>query len=341
MKALFMESASAYDMTLRDTTIIEPGPEEVIIKVHTTGICGTDIKIYQGDYAKLHTPVILGHEFSGTIEAIGTEVKGLSLGENVTASPGSNCNKCHMCLEGKFNICENKKRIGFEVNGSFAEYVKVHHEQIHVLPKEIDLTEGALLEPISVVVHGLRNILIKPTDVVLIIGPGPIGLIALQLCKASGATVAISGLTRDVKKLTIARRLGADFTINAENGESEYDQLFDKTNGEGPNVVIECTGSANGVNKGLELCRPGGSYVQIGTYSHKVNIDFMQIAYKEINVTGSYSHTKLDWKNSIELLKSGVINVESLIQEVYPFVKWEQAFKEAEQGNKAKILLTP
>lgn len=341
MKAIYMDSPKAYDMSLKHTDELEPGPNEVVVKVNAAGICGTDLKIYQGKYPNIKWPIILGHEFSGQVAAVGEGVEGLPVGTNVTARPGiSHCGRCRMCIEGKTNVCSEKNRLGFEQNGAFAEYVRVHKDQIHVLPEEIDLTTAAMIEPLAVVVHALRSVTIKPSDTVLVIGPGPIGLIALLLSKANGATVAISGLSKDHKKLSLAQELGADLLIDAEK-ENGINKLLEMTDGDGSDIVLECTGTAGGVNQGLELCRTGGIYVQIGTWSHPLTVDFMKIAYKELTITGSYGHTKLDWRNSIQLLQTKRIDLTPLIQGIYSMNEWEKAFKDAESGEKAKILIKP
>ena len=328
-------------MRLKEIDELKPARDEAVIKVSAAGICGTDLRIYQGKYPGINTPIILGHEFSGQIASVGKGVEGLSIGTKVTAHPRmASCGVCETCLNGKSNVCRQKTRLGFELDGAFAEFVKVHKDQIHVLPNEMELNTAALIEPVSVVVHALHGISIKPSDVVLVIGPGTIGLIALLLSKANGAAVAISGLSKDKQKLLLAEKLGADLIINAEKKSSNH-LLLEMTNGEGADIVIECTGTPGGVNNGLSLCRIGGKYIQIGTSNESMTVDFMKVAYKEIEIIGSYSHTKRDWEESIKLIHEGKIDVHPLIQDVYSLEEWETAFKVAEIGEKVKVLLKP
>ncbi len=340
VKALLKQSFDAEDVLLQELMQPEPGHDEVVIKVQYAGICGTDMKIYDGHYHSYKNPLVLGHEFSGQVVNLGLGVNDLAIGTNVVARTiFSSCGECELCIKGRENLCKEKTRIGFDHDGVFAEFVKVHKNQIHILPKEIDLATAALIEPFTVVVHAMNAVTIKPSDVVLIIGPGPIGLMAVLLCKAYGATVVVSGLEHDRKRLTLAKKLGADLVVvsdELDNGAG--DSLLALADGQGPNIVIECTGTAGGVNQGLELCRRAGQYVQIGTRSTPVTIDFMKIAYKEIQVTGSIGHTKLDWENSLRIVKEGKVDFSLLIDEFYELEQWKDAFEAFKNKEQVKVL---
>lgn len=338
VKALLKQSLEAEDVLVHEVLKPEPCPNEVIIKVHFAGICGTDMKIYDGDYPSYKQPLVLGHEFSGQVEAVGAGVEDLAIGTNVVARTiVSSCGKCELCIMGRESLCTWKKRIGFDHDGVFAEYVKVHKDQIHVLPKEIDLVSAALIEPFTVVVHALNPITIKPSDVVLVIGPGPIGLMAVLLCKAYGATVVVVGLEQDQKRLKLAQKMGADLVLVSDLDNSDS-KLLALTDGQGANIVLECSGTAGGVNQGLQLCRRGGQYVQIGTRSTPITVDFMKIAYKEIKVTGGIGHSKLDWENSIRILQSGKVDFSPLIQDFYNLDQWKEAFDAFKNKGQTKVL---
>ncbi|SEN03395.1 L-iditol 2-dehydrogenase [Mesobacillus persicus] len=338
MKALLKQSLDAEDVTLQQIGKPEPGPNEVVVKVHFAGICGTDMKIYDGHYHAYKTPLVLGHEFSGQVVAIGADVEGLEIGTNVVARTiYSSCGKCESCMKGRENLCAEKTRIGFDHDGVFAEYVRVHKDQVHILPKEIDLISASLIEPFTVVVHALNPITIKPSDVVLVIGPGPIGLMSVLLAKAYGATVVVAGLIQDKQRQELALKLGADMVLfsDYENSDSA---LLNLTDGEGPHVVLECSGTSEGVNQGLKLCRRGGHYVQIGTRSTPINVDFMKIAYKEIIVTGGIGHTKIDWENAIRIVQEKKVDFSPLIQNFYKLEDWKEAFQAIQNKEQAKVL---
>jgi L-iditol 2-dehydrogenase len=338
VKALLKQSFDPGDVLLQQVVKPEPGHNEVVIKIHFAGICGTDMKIYDGHYHAYKNPLVLGHEFSGQVAEVGTGVQDLVIGTNVVARTiYSSCGKCESCFGGRENLCTEKTRIGFDHDGVFTEYVKVNKDQIHVLPKEIDLVTAALLEPFTVVVHALNQITIRPSDVVLVIGPGPIGLMTVLLCKAYGATVVVAGPKQDKKRLELAQKVGADLVLVSDQNNSEA-SLLDLTDGQGPNIVLECSGTAGGVNQGLELCRRGGQYVQIGTRSTPITVDFMKIAYKEIKVIGSIGHTKLDWENSIRIVQDGKVDFSRLIDHFYYLEQWEEAFQAFKNKEQTKVL---
>ncbi len=340
MKAIVKQSFAAYDMALQELDMPIPGDREVLVQVHAVGICGTDLKIYQGHYDAYTPPVVPGHEFSGTIVAVGPGVSGFEIGTRITAHAPTTCGVCRSCIEGRENVCMHKTRTGFNDNGAFAQYVKVKTHQIHVLPEGMDLTQAALIEPLAVVVHALRHVQVKPSDTVLIIGPGSIGLLSLLLCKANGGTVVVSGLEKDHKRLLKAREMGADRIMHAEESGDEAD-LLARTAGEGADIVIECTGSPGGINQGLRLCRRGGRYVQVGTWHSEVAIDFMKIAYKEIEVSGSFSHTSSDWEESLRLLGQGKLDLSPLIAKTWSLEEWEKGFRALENGEELKVVFTP
>lgn len=340
MKALFKQSTDPYDMVLKEIPKPEPGPNEVVIKVHAAGICGTDIKIYQNHYHMYKPPVVIGHEFSGRIVEIGSEDSDLAIGTSVTAHAViSTCGKCRACISGRKNLCSNKIRNGYDPghNGAFAEYIKVQKEQIHILPEGIDMTSLALIEPLANIVHALRNVQIKADDVALIMGPGLIGLLAMLFCKANGATVAISGLAKDQDRLDFANSLGADMILHSEDPNSEK-KILGHTGGEGPDIVLDCTGSQEAINQGLRVCRKGGRYIQIGTTDKKLTIDFMNVVYREIEISGSVAHNNPDWEESIRLVKMGKIDLVPFVQKTYSLDEWKEAFKAAETGKEIKVI---
>ena len=342
MKALVKQSYEPYDVALQQLPDPVPGPGEVVIKVHAAGICGTDIKIYHGQYTPYKTPVVMGHELTGRISAVGKDAEHLALDAPVTCRTiVTHCGQCPFCIAGRENLCQAKTRLGFDHDGAFAQYVKVRQEQVHVLPNSLDLTVGVLTEVFCVVIHALKTVKIKPVHTVLVIGPGPIGLAAAMLAKAEGATVVVTGLPEDVRRLALARELGADFTEVGSVENAELKNLMQSTRGLGPDIVLECSGAAGGVNQGLNLCRRGGRYVQIGTRSSQVTVDFMRIAYKELEVSGSIGHTRLDWEDTIPLVDKHQDRLWPLLRHMYPLDNWQEAFAAAEGKDAAKVLLLP
>lgn len=343
MKALLKSSYDPYDADLRQIPDPVPGWGDVVIKVHAAGICGTDMKIYHGQYKPYKTPVVMGHELTGRIAAVGEGVDDLPIGTPVTSRTiVSHCGKCRLCLSGRENLCRAKTRIGFEHDGAFAQFIKVRRDQVHLLPECTDLTTAVVTEMFAVVFHALRSVVITPAHVVLVVGPGPIGLAAAMVAKASGATVAISGLPNDMPRFAIAKEIGADFTITSGNdNDPGLKELMSITRGLGPHIVLECSGTGAGITYGLNLCRSGGRYVQIGTRSEQVTVDFMRIAYKEINVSGSIGHTRLDWDDVIGFTTRDQERFRPLLRHVYRIDEWKEAFAAAEGSGAVKVVILP
>jgi L-iditol 2-dehydrogenase len=343
MKALIKLSYEPYDAELRQVADPVPGPGEVVIKIHAAGICGTDMKIYHGQYRPYMTPVVMGHELTGRIAAVGAGVDDLPVGAPVTSRTiFGQCGRCPMCLSGRENLCGEKTRIGFQHDGAFAQFIKVRRDQVHRLPEGADLTTAVVTEMFAVVFHALKPVTIKPSHTVLVVGPGPIGLAAAVLAKAEGATVAVSGLPADSARLAIATELGADITVTSgDDADSGRRELMSVTGGLGPDIVLECSGTGGGITSGLNICRSGGHFVQIGTQSAQVTVDFMRIAYKEIVVTGSIGHTRLDWDDVVKFTTRDKDRFRPLLRHIYRIDDWKEAFAAAEGKDAAKVVILP
>jgi L-iditol 2-dehydrogenase len=285
----------------------------------------------------------MGHELSGKVAAVGSGVENLSPGRPVTSRTiVTHCGRCPLCIKGRENLCRAKTRLGFDHDGAFAQFVKVRQDQVHVLPEGLEPSVAVISEVFAVIVHALQPVTIKPTDTVVIMGPGPIGLVATIIAKTQGAAVAVAGLPADAARLTLAKEVGADLTFFCSDEQDPgLGQLMEMTGGLGPNIVLECSGTAGGINQGLNLCRSGGRYVQIGTQSSQVTVDFMRIAYKEIKVTGTIGHTRLDWEQTVPFVARNQERIRPLLRNYFPLRDWKKAFSIAEGKEAAKVVLLP
>lgn len=339
IKALYKLSKAPYDLAMREIPIPTPKKGEVIISVHYSGICGTDIKILTGNYPGLETPLIPGHELSGKIHSLGSEVNDWKIGDNVVSRTiFSSCSKCLMCLNGNENLCDEKKRIGFDQPGAFAQYINVKASQLHKLPGEVNLKLAVLAEPLAVVVHAMRKINIKPEDKIMIIGPGPIGLIALLVAKKHCAEVTVVGLEKDKKRLELAEILGADSVVITDSKSERL--LTDIYEMAAADFIFECTGSVEGLNFGLFCCKKQGTIVQVGTNNRYMEIDFMKVAYKELTIKGSIGHVEIDWEEVIHLLKELKGDLDTLISDIIPFEDWKTSIEKFKYNESIKIVFS-
>ena len=221
MKAVMKVSRGFGNVELCDIAEPEAGPDQALIEVRAAGICGTDIHIYRDEYAS-NPPVVLGHEVAGEVVAVGQRVDPLLVGAWVTSETFFHtCGVCRYCRGGYENLCPDRQSIGTHVNGGFTRYVAVPARRLHRLPANVDCEAGALTEPLACVVHAVQlNRTINAGDVAVVAGPGAIGLLAVQVVKAAGATVVVLGTARDARRLELAKELGADYTLNVEADSS-------------------------------------------------------------------------------------------------------------------------
>ena len=325
MKALVRYEDKAGSWRVEDRELPVPGPGEVLIRVAYAGICGSDLHMYRGVFI-VPGQFVSGHEFSGTVAQLGEGVSGFEPGEQVTVEHTyCTCGSCRVCLRGDYQLCSSRESIGFDHDGAFAEYVVVNPRYIHRLPEGVALSWGALTEPLACAVHAVRMVRPEPSDRVLVVGPGPIGLLTAMVFKAYNARVDIVGTPNDGLRLETARTLG--LAVVDSPGEEAY------------SIVAECSGSAGGMNAALKAVEKGGAYLQVGIAGKPVTIDFDQPLYKELKMFGTYCHRYEDWEIALDLMARGLVNVEPLISRTVPLEDWEQALEDLEAQKAIKVLI--
>ncbi len=343
MKAVVKYAMGEGNVELRDMPEPVPGPDEVKIEVKAAGICGSDIHIYHGDIKlAMKPPVIMGHEFSGVIAEVGSSISKWKPGDRVTSETSAYvCGECLPCRTGNYNLCAERHIIGYWVNGAFAKYCVVPSRLVHRLPDNVSFIGGALCEPLACCVNGvIEKTVISPGDIVVISGPGAIGLLSLQLAKAEGASVILCGTELDYRRLDIGRKLGADVTVNVQK-QDPWKVVSELTDGAGADVFLECSGSPNAVNMGFRLIRRGGYYTQIGLTGRAFELDFDTVAYKEMTIRGSLASKWTSWRQGLKLLAEGVVKTELLVSDILPITEWKTGFMKMERKEGLKIVLTP
>ena len=341
MKAVMKVEPGYDNMLLKTIPESEVQKNQVKIKVAYTGICGTDIHTFTGQYKNSQTPVVLGHEFSGIVVEVGEDVTKVKVGDKVTSETTFvTCGECEYCLEKDYNLCAHRKGIGTQINGSFAEYVISREESVHVLPDTVDLKAAALTEPLACCVHAaLEKTVVKKEDKVLIFGPGPIGLLQAQVVKAQGAFVILAGITKDQKRLELAKSLGIDVTVDIQK-ESLEEIVLTYTNGYGVDKLFECSGAVQALNQGLPLVKKKGTFVQVGIFSEKLNLlDQESIIQREITYIGTRSQKPSSWHIALKLLEEKKINTDKMITKIVPLDYWRQGFEAVLSGNEIKVLV--
>ena len=302
----------------------------VVLEVIGAGICGTDLHIADGEYETV-TPVTMGHEVAGSVAEVGAGVEASWLGARVASETYfSTCGRCAHCLAGRINLCTERRSIGTHVDGAFAPRLHVPLANLHRLPDWLDAATATLCEPLACVCHSLLEPepAVRAGDDVLVTGPGPVGLLAAQVARASGGRVHLRGTPRDERRLAVARELGLE-TSTTEDTAVEAD------------VVVECSGSAAGMASGLAAVRRGGRYVQIGLAGKDVSLPFDLVCFHELTITSGFASTPSSWASALELVAERRVELEPLLTEVVPLREWERAFAATRAAEGIKFVLDP
>src|SRR3954469_7184838 len=342
MKAL-RKMQPARGLSFESATVPAIGPTDVLVRVKTASICGTDLHIYGWDrwsQGRIKPPVTLGHEFCGLVERVGEEVTSVKAGDSVSAEMHVNCGHCHQCRVGEAHICQNLRIIGIDQDGAFAEFVKIPASNIIKLDPSIPEHYGAILDPLGNAVH---TVLAGPIAgrTVLVTGCGPIGLMSIAVAKACGSSTVFATETNEHRR-TMARKMGADVVVNPA-GEDAVKKILGETSGTGVDVLLEMSGNPTAIQQGFQAMRAGGRASLLGIPTESVPLDLVNdVIFKGATVQGIYGRRMYEtWVQMTALLKTGRLNLDPLFGERAPLDKFESAFALLQGGLAGKILLYP
>ena len=323
-----------------------PKPEvqygQVLIKIKATAICGSDLHVYESPpgYEFMKVPNILGHEYSGIVEAVGEGVTQFAVGDRVMAESNQFCGYCANCHEGRTHICVNNKMTGIHVDGGMAEYIAVPQVIVHKLPDKVSFEEASVAQPCAVSFHGVFDkSKIRPSDIVMVFGPGIVGLMAAQGAKIMGARhVIVVGTDADAAiRLPIATKMGFS-VINGQQQDIKQ-ELFNITGEKAADVAVECAGAIPAVNQALKIVRKGGAITFIGVYSKPAEIFITDLIRNEISLDTSYTCQWKNYEQALQLIASGQVDL-SHVMNIYPFAKGIDAFEDALAKKVLKPVLT-
>lgn len=316
-----------------------PKGDQVLIKIKATAICGSDLHAYEypQGYEFMNIPVTLGHEYGGTVEAVGDEVSKVKIGDRVMGESNQYCGKCENCHKGRTNICMGSKMTGLHLDGGMAEYILVPERIVHFIPEGVTFAEAALAQPCAVSFHAIfDHSAIKPGDEVVVFGPGIVGLMAAKGAQLIGASrVFMVGTTVDeATRLPLAEAMGF-YPINCE--KEDISVAIEKVTGKKTvDVAVEATGAAPAAQACLSLVRKGGSITLLGIYSKPNEVFFTTLVRNEIQIYTSYTCTWENYEQALKLVASGQVDLKPLMSK-YPF---EQGLKAIEDGI-SKIAIKP
>ncbi len=307
VKALVYEGPR--EMYIREVGVPVLGAEEVLVRVRYSGICGSELSGYLGRNSMRKPPLIFGHEFSGTIEQMGenTTTYPLRVGQRVTVNPLISCTRCRYCLSGQQQLCAQRQLLSASLPGSNAEYVKVPARSVHVLPEHLSLEQGALVEPVACAVRAVKLASIRPSDTVLIVGLGPIGVFALKVLKLHGVE-SIVAVDMNPDRLELAGRLGAT-TLSPKDTEvvEEIERL---TDGNGVDAAIEAVGAGITRSQCFQCVAAGGSVVFMGLHEAESQLPVNTMVRREVRCIGSFAYSDLDFQVALRWLSEDRIGLE-------------------------------
>ncbi|WP_135822171.1 zinc-dependent alcohol dehydrogenase [Halostella litorea] len=308
MKAIVQTGPKEVEVQRRETP--EPGETEVLIDVHSAGLCGSDAHAYgyEGGYEWIAIPRIMGHEYAGTVAAVGDGVSRFSVGDHVVEEPVHDCGDCFQCRNGQPNVCADFSITGMHRDGAYAEYTTVDEEFVHRVPDSVPLRAAALTEPTSVATRAvLTQSSVTPGDDVLVEGPGPIGVLVAMVADSLGANVLVSGVGRDTAyRLPLVEDLGLP-TVNAA-AEGAGDRMDAFTDGRGFDVVFDTTGHHTGLEEAVEHVRKGGEVVVVGLPGEPSEMYVTPVVRGEIRVETSYGSRWRNFEQAIRLMDNGSID---------------------------------
>ena len=316
-----------------------PADHEIMIKVSYIGICGSDIHAYYGKHPFISCPITMGHEFSGEVVAVGKDVKGIEIGELITAMPQIFCSECEPCKAGRYNICDTLEVIGCQTPGAACDYFVVDAALVKKIPAEITADIAATIEPVAVGVHAVQRGESVEGKNVVVLGAGTIGNVTAQAALAKGAkSVLITDLSD--YRLEVAKKCGIPKTANT--GDVSLESAINEAFGdEGADIFLECVGIGATVNQAIELSKKGNDVIIVGVFGHKPDFNMALVQDKELRLIGSLMYTEEDYDDTIKYLKEGKVNTQPLISKVFSFDEYAKAFQYIENNTdkNLKILI--
>jgi len=316
------------EIEIRDTAVPSPGPGEVLLRIQRIGVCGSDVHVYHGKHPYTGYPVVQGHEFSATLEAVGEGVSGFKTGSKVTSMPQIVCGECGPCLRGDYHICNSLKVQGFQAPGCAQELWVTSADKIIQLPNNFSFEQGALVEPVAVAVHAVSRAGDLKGRRVAVLGAGPIGNLVAQVVRAEGAQVLITDLSD--YRLEIARQCALQGTSNAgtENLTEAAERVFGPA---GFDVVFECVGVQDTITAAIENVQKGGTIIVVGVFGDKPRVDMGLVQDRELNIHGTLMYRREDYQRAVELIASGKVITGPLISKHFPMSDYPDAYRFIDQ----------
>jgi alcohol dehydrogenase/L-iditol 2-dehydrogenase len=331
-------SSAPHSVELREFDQPEPGPDDVVLAVEAVGVCGSDLHQWTGSHSwPVNYPVVLGHEFGGRIFALGAGVRGWKEGDRAVSETAAVIDpNSPLSREGLYNLDPTRRGFGYGVDGAMTRFVRVPSRCLHRVPDTLPMEIAALTEPCCVAFNAvINNARVRPGDRVLVLGPGPIGILCAAVARRAGANLALVGLARPRARLEVAKTYGCEVIIgDASAWARERDGL-------GADGVIDAAGASAALKTALELVRPNGWISKVGWGPQPLGFSLDPLVQKNVTLQGSFSHNWPVWERVLALLASGQLNVRPILGGVWALESWHEAFEKMHSGEIVKAVLRP
>jgi L-iditol 2-dehydrogenase len=344
MKALLLSKYR--QLEIADLPVPSAGPGEVLLRVAACGICGSDVHGYDGASGRRIPPIVMGHEASGSVAALGAGVTKFAVGDRVTFDSTVYCGACPWCLRGQINLCDRREVLGVSCGdyrraGAFAEFITVPEHIVYRMPDGLSFEEAAMLEAVSVAVHAVTLTPVEPGTSAVLIGAGMIGLLILQVLRAEGCDrVYVADI--DASRLRVAKDLGATQTLLSTDLPQFVAELVRISGGIGVDVAVEAVGRSETVNAAIQCVRKGGAVTLVGNIAPEITFPLQKVITGQLRIQGSCASAG-EYPRAMELIASGAVNVKSLITAVAPLEDGPAWFERlyAHEPNLLKVVLAP
>ncbi|WP_461365027.1 zinc-dependent alcohol dehydrogenase [Candidatus Darwinibacter acetoxidans] len=343
MKALVLKEY--HQLSYEDVPEPHYGPDDLLVQVKACAICGSDVHGLDGSTGRRQPPIIMGHEASGVVAAVGERVQGFAPGDRITFDSTIYCGRCHFCRQGRINLCDNRRVLGvscddYRQNGALAEFVAVPSHIAYHLPEGVSFEQAALVEPVSIAVHAVSLAPLNLGDTAVVVGVGTIGLLIIQILRTAGCGQIIA-LDIDHGKFDLARRFGAAVCWDPRE-EDLIHRIRSVTKGRGADLAFDAVGLSFTVGQAAGLLRKGGALVLVGNLSPQADLPLQSVVTREIALYGSCASSG-EYPICLELIQQGKVDVNSLISATAPLrdgAEWFQRLYNKEPGL-LKVVLKP
>ena len=331
-------SSAPHSVELREFSKPEPGADDVILAVEAVGVCGSDLHQWTASHSwTVNYPVVLGHEFGGHVVAVGSAVRGWQEGDRAVSETAAVIDaNSPLTREGLYNLDPTRRGFGYGVDGAMTRFVRVPARCLHRVPANLPMELAALTEPCCVAFNAvINNARVRPGDRVVVLGPGPIGILCAAMARLAGADVALVGLERDKTRLDVAKVYGCEVIIGDASAWAKA------RDGLGADGVIDAAGASAALKTAMELVRPAGWISKVGWGPQPLGFSLDPLVQKNITLQGSFSHNWPVWERVLALLASGRLDVRPILGGVWALESWHEAFEKMHRGEIVKAVLKP